>query len=184
MTPASELTPVDLRITRFDHVRGNLDAPVTLVEYGEFECVHCGRAYHTIRQLLREMPDEVRFVFRHFPQDDVHPFSERSAVAAEVAGAQGRFWDMHDFLFESQHQLEYEDLIRHAREVGLDGDRFATDLVDRAHLSKVHIDKETGTALGVEGTPTFFINGLRYEGSYDTPSLVAAVRDATAAPGA
>lgn len=184
MTPAAELTPVDLEITRFDHVRGNPDAPVTLVEYGEFECVHCGRAHHTIRQALRELPDEVRFVFRHFPQDHVHPFSERSAIAAEVAGAQGRFWDMYDFLFENQHQLEYDDLIRHARELGLDGDRFAADLADPAHLSKVHIDRETGASLGVDQTPSFFINGVRYDGSYDTPSLVAAIRDAAAQLGA
>lgn len=177
MTSAPELTPPDVLISSVDHVRGDVDAPVTLLEYGEFECVHCGRAYHTIRQMLREVP-EVRFVFRHFPQDDVHPFSERSALAAEAAGAQGRFWDMHDFLFESQHQLEYDDLARHARELGLDGDRFTRDLVDRSHLSKVHADRASGIALGVTGTPSFLINGTRYEGDYDTPSLVVAVRNA------
>ena len=178
MTPAPELASLD-HITSSDHVRGDANASVTLVEYGEFECVHCGRAYHTIRQMLREVPD-VRFVFRHFPQDDVHPFSERSALAAEVAGAQGRFWEMHDFLFENQHQLENDDLIRHARELGFDADRFATDLMDRTHLSKVHTDRESGVALGVTSTPSFFINGTRYEGAYDTPSLVDAIRRASA----
>lgn len=178
MTPAPELAQLDL-VTPSDHVRGDPDAAVTLVEYGEFECVHCGRAYHTIRQMLRELP-EVRFVFRHFPQDHMHPFSERSALAAEVAGAQGRFWEMHDFLFENQHQLENEDLIRHARELGFDPVRFANDLIDRTHLSKVHADRESGIALGVTSTPTFFINGTKYEGAYDTPSLVEAIRRAGA----
>lgn len=182
MTSAPELTPPDVLISSLDHVRGDVDAPVTLLEYGEFECVHCGRAYHTIRQMLREVR-EVRFVFRHFPQEDVHPFSERSALAAEAAAAQGRFWEMHDFLFESQHQLEYDDLFRHARELGLDVDRFTRDLVDRAHLSKVHADRASGIDLGVTGTPSFFINGERYEGQYDTPSLVAAVRQAIAEHG-
>lgn len=177
MTSAPELTPPDVLISSLDHIRGEVDAPVTFLEYGEFECVHCGRAHHTIEQMLREVP-EVRFVFRHFPQDDVHPFSERSALAAEAAGVQGRFWEMHDFLFESQHQLEYDDLVRHAREIGLDGDRFMRDLVDRTHLSKVHGDHASGVSLGVSGTPSFFINGTRYEGDYDTPSLVAAVRNA------
>ena len=177
MTAASDLSRPGA-ITSSDHVRGGDGAPVTLVEYGEFECVHCGRAYHTIRQLLRDAPEEVRFVFRHFPQDEVHPFSERSALAAEAAGAQGRFWEMHDFLFESQHQLEYEDLIRHARELGLDTDRFQRDLVAGEHVSKVDADREAGIASGVTSTPSFFINGKKYEGAYDTPSLLAAVRAA------
>lgn len=179
MTSAGELVRPDTFVSPSDHVRGNVNAPVTLVEYGEFECVHCGRAYHTIRQLLRENPDEVRFVFRHFPQDDVHPFSERSALAAEVAGAQGRFWDMHDFLFENQHQLEYDDLIRHARDLGLDAERFASDLVDRTHLSTVHAHRDSGLAGGVAATPSFFINGQRYEGPYDAASLREAIRHAS-----
>ena len=183
MTSAPELTPPHVLISPSDHIRGDVDAPVTLLEYGEFECVHCGRAYHTIRQMLREVP-EVRFVFRHFAQDDVHPFSERSALAAEAAGAQGRFWEMHDFLFESQHQLEYDDLVRHARMLGLDEERFTRDLVDGVHLSKVHADRASGVALGVGGTPSFFIDGTRYEGAYDTPSLIAAVRDAIVDVGA
>lgn len=176
MTSASEIVRIDVSVTSSDHVRGDVNAPITLVEYGEFECVHCGRAYHAIRQLLRERPEEVRFVFRHFPQDDVHPFSERSALAAEAAGAQGRFWEMHDFLFENQHQLEYDDLARHAGELGLDGDRFARDLVDRINLPKVDADRASGIASGVVETPSFFINGERHEGAYDTPSLRNAIR--------
>lgn len=178
MTATSDLSRPGAITTPSDHVRGDERAPVTLVEYAEFECVHCGRAYHTIRQLLRDAPEEVRFVFRHFPRDEVHPFSERSALAAEAAGAQGRFWEMHDFLFESQHQLEYDDLIRHARELGLDVDRFQRDMAGGGFLSKVHADVEAGTSSGVTSTPSFFINGEKYEGAYDTPSLLAAVRAA------
>ena len=165
-------------VTGTDHFRGNELAPVTLVEYGEFECPECGRAYHVIKELLEEAPDEFRFVFRHFARDEVHPFSERSARAAEAAGAQGRFWEMHDFLFERQHQLEYDDLFRHARELGLDVDRFRQELTsDQTHLTKVRSDLESGLASGVSGTPTFFINGVRYEGSTDVAGLLTAIRE-------
>jgi protein-disulfide isomerase len=159
-----------------DHFRGDPDAPVTLVEYGEFECPECGRAYHVIRRLLEEASGEVRFVFRHFARDDVHPFSERSAQAAEAAGSQGRFWEMHDFLFERQHQLEYDDLFRHAEGLGLDVDRFRHELVGRQHLPKVHSDLASGSASAVDGTPTFFIDGERYTGANDLGSLLGAIR--------
>lgn len=164
-------------VTDADHVRGNPDALVTLVEYGEFECPDCGRAYHSIKQLLDEVSGEVRFVFRHFARDEVHPFSERSAVAAEAAGAQGHFWEMHDFLFERQHQLEYEDLFHHAAELGLDVERFRHDLLENpALLAKVRGDLETGTANGVVSTPTFFVNGIRHTGTSETADLLKAIR--------
>ena len=160
-----------------DWVRGDPAAPVTLVEYGEFECPDCGRAYHVIKSVL-DANDGVRFVFRHFARDDVHPFSERSAQAAEAAGAQGRFWEMHDFLFERQHQLEYDDLFRHAAELGLDVDRFRQELSAQAHLPKVHGDLGSGLASGVSSTPTLFINGERFEGRVDPASLGEALRRA------
>jgi protein-disulfide isomerase len=163
-------------VSHADHFRGDADAPVTLVEYGEFECPECGRAYHVVRRLLEEAPGELRFVFRHFARDDVHPFSERSAQAAEAAGAQGRFWEMHDFLFERQHQLEYNDLFRHAEELGLDVDRFRKELVGRLHLPKVQSDLQSGSESAVNSTPTFFIDGERYTGAHDLPSLLNAVR--------
>ena len=160
-----------------DWVRGDPAAPVTLVEYGEFECPDCGRAYHVIKNVL-DANERVRFVFRHFARDDVHPFSERSAQAAEAAGAQGRFWEMHDFLFERQHQLEYDDLFRHAAELGLDVDRFRQDLSNHAFLSKVHANLDSGLASGVSSTPTLFINGERYAGPVDATNLSEALSQA------
>jgi protein-disulfide isomerase len=161
-----------------DHVRGSLDAPVTIIEYAEFECPHCGRAFHVIKRVLEEAGDRVRFVFRHFPRDDLHPFSERSAAAAEAAGAQGRFWEMHDFLFERQHQLEYEDLRYHALQLGLDVDRFDREILNGEHAARVHEDVASGEQLGVDKTPTFYFNGVRHEGPYDFDALMAAVADA------
>jgi protein-disulfide isomerase len=163
-------------LSESDHIRGDISAPITLVEYGEFECPHCGRAFHSVQELLSEMPGEVRFVFRHFARDDVHPFSERSAEAAEAAGAQGHFWEMHDFLFTHQHQLEYVDLVLFAGKLGLDAERFERELKGQVHLPKVRADLASGLAHGVRSTPSFFINGTRYEGSYDRAELMAAIR--------
>jgi protein-disulfide isomerase len=161
-----------------DHVRGNPDTTVTLIEYGEFECPDCGRAYHLVKQLLEREPGAFRFVFRHFARDDVHPFSERSAEAAEAAGSQGRFWEMHDFLFEHQHELEHEDLARHASELGLDVDRFRAEMASHAHLATVRGQLDSGRADGVTGTPTFFLNGEKLPGPYDLARLSSALRDA------
>ena len=163
-----------------DHVRGDPGARVTLVEYGEFECPDCGRSYHVVKRLLEELAGEVKFVWRHFARADVHPFSERSAEAAEAAGAQGRFWEMHDFLFEHQHQLEYEDLAEHAALLGLDVDRFRSDIASHEHLARVRSHLAEGQAARVSETPTFFIDGVRYEGSSDVAGLIAAVRRAAA----
>lgn len=180
MTAISETSePVGMTIEH-DHVRGNPNAPVTLVEYGEFECPACGRTYHSVKRLLEEAPEELRFVFRHFARDDVHPFSERSAEAAEAAGAQGRFWEMHDFLFEHQHELEYEDLARHAEGLGLDVDRFRREIASHEHLAKVRGHLDAGRANGVGETPVFFVDGVRYDGPHDTASLLAAIRGAHA----
>lgn len=164
--------------TQHDHVRGNADAPVTLVEYGEFECPDCGRSYHLVKRLLAEASDEFRFVFRHFARDDIHPFSERSAEAAEAAGAQGRFWEMHDFLFEHQHELEYEDLTSHAEGLGLDVARFRHETGTHVHLPAVRHDLESGRSHDVTGTPTFFIDGAKYEGPHEAAALLAAIRAA------
>ena len=177
MTITPSLTMLTEPISATDHVRGDANAPITLVEYGEFECPDCGRSYHVVKQLLDEAPVEMRFVFRHFARDDVHPFSERSAVAAEAAGAQGHFWEMHDFLFERQHQLEYEDLFVHAAELGLDVDRFRSDLLaNPALLSKVRRDLDTGIVSGVMSTPTFFIDGVMHDGPHEAADLLRAIR--------
>jgi protein-disulfide isomerase len=162
-----------------DHVLGSIEARVTLVEYGEFECSYCGRAHFQLKALRERLPElGARFVFRHFARDDVHPFSVRAAVAAEAAGAQGRFWEMHDHLFENQHSLEYEDLERHATAVGLDVDRFLRDMRDERHLEVVRAHGESAMTKGITGTPTFYINGELYEGSHETPALIAAIAEA------
>ena len=166
-------------VTADDHTYGPSEAAVTLVEYGEFECPHCGRAHFQLKA-LRDRLDELdaRFVFRHWARDDVHPFSVRAAVTAEAAGRQGRFWEMHDHLFEHQHSLEYEDLRRHATEVGLDLDRFLEDVRNPAVHEVVKAHGEGAARSGVTTTPTFFLNGTRYEGSYDVDALVAAIKAA------
>jgi protein-disulfide isomerase len=176
MTQAPTELPAAELVTEADHTRGDVTAPISLVEYGEFECPHCGRAFHSIQELLADMPGEVRFVFRHFARDDVHPFSERSAEAAEAAGAQGRFWEMHDFLFTHQHSLEYGDLVLHAERLGLDVARFELELTGHVHLPKVRADLDSGRALGVDSTPTFFINGTKYDGAHGRAELSAAIR--------
>lgn len=176
MTAAATAITLDKPVTETDHVRGDLDAPVTLVEYGEFECPVCGRAYHLLNDVMQDAAGTVRLVFRHFARDDVHPFSERSAEAAEAAGAQGRFWEMHDFLFMRQHQLEYRDLVRYADDMGLDVERFEREVIDHAHLPKVRAHLQSGIESGVTSTPTFFINGVRYTGAIDHNGLLAAIR--------
>ena len=164
-------------ITDDDHIYGAIDATVTLVEYGEFECPHCGRAHFQLKA-LRDLLDELdaRFVFRHLARDEVHPFSIRAAVTAEAAGRQGRFWQMHDHLFEHQHSLSYEDLRRHATEVGLDLDRFREDVRDPSLLDIVQADAAGALRSGVTGTPTFFLDGRLYDGSYALNALVEAIK--------
>jgi Na+/H+ antiporter NhaA len=165
--------PVD---KRRDHLRGPAKAPVTLVEYGDYECPYCGRAEGAIRDLLGEFGDEIRYVFRHLPLNDVHPHAELAAEAAEAAGAQGRFWEMHDTLFANQHALEPADLRRYASQLGLDVDRFWDDVSSRAYARHVAEDVRGADESGVAGTPTFFFNGRRHLGPYDTETLAAAVR--------
>jgi Na+/H+ antiporter NhaA len=163
-----------------DHVRGAGDAPVTLVEYGDYECPYCGRAELVIRDLLDSFGDDLRYVWRHLPLTDVHPGAQMAAEAAEAAGAQGRFWDMHDRLLDHQDELTAEDLRRHAGDLGLDVDRFAEDLRRREHAERVADDVRTADASGVAGTPSFFVNGRRYQGAYDRDTLAQVVRGARA----
>jgi Na+/H+ antiporter NhaA len=164
-----------------DHVRGPAEAPVTLVEYADFECPFCGRSEPVVRALLAEFGDELRYVFRHLPLTDVHPHAELAAEAAEAAAAQGRFWDLHDLLFEHQDELEPHELVRHARELGLDVGRFVEELRARVHRGRVLEDIESADASGVAGTPTFFVNGRRHHGAYDLETLSQLVRAAAAA---
>jgi len=162
-----------------DHVFGNPDAPVTLVEYGDYECPYCGRAHPVVVEGLRQMGPEARFVFRHFPLAEMHPHAVAAAEAAEGAGAQGEFWPMHATLYENQGALEPEDLLGYAGALGLDVPRFARELATHAHLAKVEANFHSGVRSGVHGTPTFFINGVRHEGGWDAPTLLAALRAAS-----
>jgi Na+/H+ antiporter NhaA len=160
-----------------DHVRGPASAPVTLVEYGDFQCPHCREAEPTIRQLLADFSD-LRYAWRHLPLNDVHPQAQLAAEASEAAGAQGAFWAMHDTLLEHQGQLAYDDLIEYARRLGLDVVRFATDLENHRWSDRVAADVEGADLSGVSGTPTFFVNGQRQPAPYDTVTLSRAVQSA------
>jgi Na+/H+ antiporter NhaA len=162
-----------------DHVRGPLEAPVTVVEYGDFECPYCGMAEPVVRELLREFGD-VRYVWRHLPLVDVHPHAQTAAEAAEAASDQGAFWEMHDLLLTHQNALRADDLIGYAAQLGLDVDRFTDDLSEHAGTTRVAEDVDSADLSGVSGTPTFFINGRRHYGAYDIATLSAAVRAAGA----
>jgi Na+/H+ antiporter NhaA/2-hydroxychromene-2-carboxylate isomerase len=168
--------------TERDHVRGRVDAPVTLLEYGDFECPYCGHAAPVIDQLLEKLGDELRYVFRHLPLTDVHPNAQMAAEAAEAAGAQGAFWEMHDRLLTNQDALAPSDLYRHASDLGLDLDRFSEDLRRRRHAARVAEDVRSADASGVSGTPTFFVNGRRHQGVYDIDTLTRAVKAAARSP--
>jgi Na+/H+ antiporter NhaA len=163
-----------------DHIRGGEDAPVTLVEYGDYECPYCGQAEVAIRELLADFGDDLRYVWRHLPLNDVHSHAQLAAEAAEAAGAQGAFWPMHDLLLAHQDALRVPDLHGYAGELGLDTDRFWDDIRHHEHLGRIEDDVASADAGGVAGTPSFFINGRRYEGAYDVATLTAVVRAARA----
>jgi Na+/H+ antiporter NhaA len=161
-----------------DHIRGPEDAPVTLVEYGDYQCSYCGQAEVVIRELLDEFGDELRYVWRHLPLGDVHLNAQMAAEATEAAAAQGAFWPMHDRLLAAQEELMPEDLRRDADALGLDVDRFWDELRRREHAERVAEDVASADTSGVAGTPSFFINGLRHQGAYDVATLSEAVRSA------
>jgi protein-disulfide isomerase len=162
-----------------DHIRGPVEAPVTVVEYGDFECPYCGMAEPVVRELLRDFVD-VRYVWRHLPLTDVHPNAQLAARAAEAAADQGAFWEMHDLLLTHQDALEPKDLIGYADELGLDVERFRDALRESTGAGRVAEDVDSADLSGVSGTPTFFINGNRHYGAYDIATLSAAVRAAGA----
>jgi Na+/H+ antiporter NhaA len=158
-----------------DHIRGSEDAPVTLLEYGDFECPYCGRAEQVIRELLTSFGEDVRYVWRHLPLNDVHPNAQFAAEASEAACAQGHFWEMHDTLLGHQGDLHPSHLATYAAELGLDSQRMLSELHRREYASRVSEDVASADESGVSGTPTFFINGRRHYGSYDIDTLSASV---------
>jgi Na+/H+ antiporter NhaA len=162
-----------------DHIRGPAESLVTVLEYGDFECPYCGQAEPAVRELLSDFGD-VRYVWRHLPLRDVHPRAQLAAEAAEAAGAQGKFWEMHDVLFEHQDALAVRDLIGYARSLGLDVEKFTADLKAHTGADQVESDVDSADLSGVSGTPTFFVNGIRHYGAYDIATLSAAVKAALA----
>jgi Na+:H+ antiporter, NhaA family len=159
-----------------DRVRGAAQAPVTLVEYGDFQCPYCGEAYPVVQELQQRFGEQLRFVFRHMPLPDLHPRSPFAAEAAEAAGAQGRFWEMHDRLFEHQLELNDAELRRHGEAIGIDDpERFDAELRARVHAARVEEDFRSGARSGVPSTPRFFINGLIHLGSASYAELAEAI---------
>jgi len=158
-----------------DHVRGPNNARVTLVEYGDFQCPYCGLAYPIVRALEKLVGQDLRVVFRNFPLREVHARAESAAEAAEAAGAQGSFWEMHDVLFENQAELSEAALLRYASRVVDDRARWLRDVRERRFLNRVEEDFVSGVMSGVRGTPTFYVNGRRHDGTFDLDSLARAV---------
>ncbi len=162
-----------------DHVIGPEDAPVTLVEYGDYECPSCGMAHPIVKSIRGRLADQLRFVFRPFPLSQAHPHAAHAAQAAEAAAAQGKFWQMHDILFENQDRLTDADLVRYADALDLDTDLFAKELEEETYEAQVRASFRSGVRSGVNGTPTFFINGERHDGPWaDEGYFLRAIRAA------
>jgi protein-disulfide isomerase len=162
-------------VTEQDHAQGPADAPITLLEFGDYECPDCGNAYPVIKRLIAEMGPRLRFVFRNFPLSNVHPHASVAAQAAEAAAAQGKFWEMHDLLYEHQRELADIEMSKFALRIGLEIYRFDADLASERFSRRVTADYESGVRSGVTGTPTFFINGVRFVGEKDYETLKAAL---------
>ena len=172
---AQLVVPVNER----DHSQGPEDAPVTLVEYGDYECPYCGMAYPIVKDVQQEMGDRLRFVYRNVPITASHPHALPAAEAAEGAGAQGKYWEMHDTLYENQDTLDDDHLRGFAQQLGLDMDRFEREMAERLYEGRVRDDFMSGVRSGVGGTPTFYINGVRYDGSWAEGNLLRALELAT-----
>jgi protein-disulfide isomerase len=166
-----ELSRLLLPIHSFDHIHGPEDATNTLVEYGDYECPDCGRLYVILRDLQIEISARLRVVFRQYPLSGIHPHAQQAAEAAEAAGVQGRFWEMHTLLFERQQALRTKDLIRYAEELTLDVERFRHELKSETYKERVRADFLAGVRNGVYGTPGLFLNGIRYKDAWDKESL-------------
>jgi protein-disulfide isomerase len=162
--------------TRRDHIQGPDAAPATLVEYGDYECPYCGQAYVIIKQVQKLLGKDLRFVFRNFPLTQVHPHAQHSAEAAESAAAQNKFWEMHDYLYEHQQALDDEHLVQYATLLGLNLSKFVSDMSNHVHAARIREDFLSGIRSSVNGTPTFYINGIRYNNSWDLETLSESLR--------
>lgn len=166
------IPPLDRR----DHIQGSLNAPIVLVEFGDYQCPSCKAAYRVVTNLQTELADQLCFAFRHFPLVDIHPYAEAAAEAAEAAGEQGRFWEMHGLLFQNSPALAPDNLLVYATDAGLDVRKLAERLASHRYLPRVRQHFESGVRSGVPGTPAFFINGVRHEGGFDLESMLEALK--------
>jgi len=180
MTSRTHVPALTLPVGPRDHAEGPENAPITLVEYGDYECPYCGRAFPIVKAVQKHLGNKLRFVFRNFPLSEVHPHAEGAALAAEAAGVLGKFWGMHDALFANQRSLGPKDLVSYAEHLGLDGDAFSKQLESQVLAERVREDFMSGVRSGVNGTPTFFIGGVRYDGPWDYADLMAALESALA----
>ncbi len=171
------MTHLTVPVTSIDHILGPPNAPVTLVEYGDFECPNCAAAFPIIRGLIDSLGSRLRFVFRHFRIVISHDHAQKAAEASEAAGAQGKFWEMHDVLFRHQDELDRESLVSYAQELDLDVERFRRELLGDVYNDRVYRDMDSGQESGVSWTPTFFLNGERYPLARDFDGLVRLVRE-------
>lgn len=160
-------------VSKKDHIQGNPDAPIELVEYGDYQCPYCGKAYYVVKEIQKQLGDKLKLVFRNFPLTNIHQYAANAAIASEVAGGMGNFWEMHDMLFENQKNLDERHILEYAQELGLDLEKFESDFSNPRYTSKVEEDLESGLRSGVNGTPSFFINGEKYEGEMTAEAISA-----------
>jgi protein-disulfide isomerase len=174
----SSTTTLTLPVGKRDHIQGTSSAVVTMVEYGDYQCPFCGDAYPIVKNLQKYFGDQLRFVFRNFPLPRIHAYAQRAAEAAEAAGGQGKFWEMHDYLFEHQEALDADNLVRAAGTLGLDRVKFNREVAERVYADRVQQDIQSGNDSGVGGTPTIFINGVRNDDDDDFETLKAKIEEA------
>jgi len=160
-------------VTEKDHHQGPANAPITLVEYGDYQCPHCGHAYPIVKNIQQTLGDKLNFVFRNFPLENVHPFAVPAAIATEAAAKQGKYWEMHDLIFENQNNLHGNTFNQFAEHLGLDVAKFKADSEDPEVFQKVEDDFEGGVRSGINGTPTFFVNGTMYRGDWEEGPFTA-----------
>jgi protein-disulfide isomerase len=175
----TQRTDLAIPVSERDHSQGSATAAVTLVQYGDYECPYTRLSTHVVRALQQQLGEQLRFVYRNFPLTTIHPHALHAALAAEAAASQGKFWQMHDYLFHHQHTLADADLAQFAEAVGLDMQQYAHDMADQRGIARIEEDAEGGERSGVQGTPTFFINGVLYRGSWEHEALLAALQAAS-----
>jgi protein-disulfide isomerase len=169
------MSKLSLPVSDKDHRQGDPDAPCTLVEYGDYECPSCGHAYPIVKRVQKHFGKRLLFVFRNFPLSEMHPYAEPAAETAEFAGAHQKFWEMHDLLYENQDRLDDALLFQLTLQLNLDPEKLRQALASKEFEPRVRVDFRSGVRSGVNGTPTFFINGQRHDGAYDYASLVEAI---------